>query len=379
MTSQAFIQTLFSLYGQRLFHTACDWLPTPEQAREAVFQTMDTALSQAYVLMNAPNPVGWLFVTLREIAAPLPEISNFDLSEEKQNIRRQLEHTSAVDFDESLWNLYLEAIAHLPAQQHFCDPQKDFQDFQRMHAESFSPVAADITPKAIPQIAPKKKRKPISQRAKFLSVMLIATTALSFYSLVSGSDFLEQLFSKEETPSSAAEPEQVVPVTEIPKTVDASLRQVARASVAAAYDQMEVQYLNIEADTVQEVMAAYGVTTPMMPTWVPKGFKKNQIQVTVNPIRETTDFVIDWIEKPGVSELAASVYPLLPDENGSNIEKDSREPIVYEAGGVNYYIFHNLDQVDAVAYIDDCEVMFWGNVSVEEMKKIVDSVYEGEN
>lgn len=349
-----FLRQLFLKHHKKLFLVAADMTENHMTAEDMVAETFEAALNNISSLMIHPNPFGWLFVTLREIAAPLPEISDFDLPEEILNIRRQLEHTSAADFDESLWNLYLKAIAHLPAQQHFCDSQKDFQ--QRMHLKSSPPAAS--------------QKKPISQRRKFLSIMIAATVTLSFYSLVSGFDFLDQIFSEEETPSSSAETEQ---------SAEEELANYEDPPVDENTTVILADYIPIPFDTMRETMIQDGVTIPMLPTWVPSRFKPDEAQVIVMPFTGEKEYMVSYVKELGKSEFTATARELWENDSGSQFEMDNETPIVYHAGGLDYYIFHNLDQVDAVTYVDNYEIAFWGNVSVKEMKKIVDSVYEGEN
>ena len=60
------------------------------------------------------------------------------------------------------------------------------------------------------------------------------------------------------------------------------------------------------------------------------------------------------------------------------IEKDDRPVMQYVANGIDWYIMHNLDYVAASAIIYQREVLFCGPVTVDEMKKVIDSIYEGE-
>ncbi len=61
-----------------------------------------------------------------------------------------------------------------------------------------------------------------------------------------------------------------------------------------------------------------------------------------------------------------------------NIEKDDRPVIQYTVNGVDWYIMHNLEYVVASAVVNQREVLFCGPVTVDEMKKVINSVYESD-
>ena len=50
---------------------------------------------------------------------------------------------------------------------------------------------------------------------------------------------------------------------------------------------------------------------------------------------------------------------------------------VYTVSGVTYYIFENLEQLQVVWIVDSYECMISGDISVEEAKKMIDSIERG--
>ena len=50
----------------------------------------------------------------------------------------------------------------------------------------------------------------------------------------------------------------------------------------------------------------------------------------------------------------------------------------YTANSIDWYIMYNLDYVVASTVVNQREVLFSGPVTVDEMKNVIDSVYEGE-
>ena len=60
----------------------------------------------------------------------------------------------------------------------------------------------------------------------------------------------------------------------------------------------------------------------------------------------------------------------------SGIEKDSRPVIEYKKPNTTWYIMHNLDQINGVAMIDEYAVLLSCPQSVDDMKAMIDSIYE---
>jgi hypothetical protein len=57
------------------------------------------------------------------------------------------------------------------------------------------------------------------------------------------------------------------------------------------------------------------------------------------------------------------------------IEKDDNPPVLYESGGVRHYLLTDHDWRKAVWMQGDIECIIRGNITEEEMKQIIDSIY----
>lgn len=125
-----------------------------------------------------------------------------------------------------------------------------------------------------------------------------------------------------------------------------------------------------------EVLKAFGVTNPVAPTWIPDSFVIDYLEVTKDYLLGTTYFGAYYTNENGAFTICITAL----DEYGSSgaIEKDDRPVVQYTVNGVDWYIMHNLDYVVASTVVNQREVLFSGLVTVEEMKKVIDSVYEGE-
>lgn len=127
----------------------------------------------------------------------------------------------------------------------------------------------------------------------------------------------------------------------------------------------------VNAD-LRHTVNAFGIPYDIAPTWMPEGFTQEYIQITKDHLSSTTDFFANYIN--GEKSFAISISVIDPDSNAI-IEKDDRPVVEYETHDADWYIMYNLDNVNATTVVGDQEVLFYGTVTVDEMKKIIDSVY----
>lgn len=137
-----------------------------------------------------------------------------------------------------------------------------------------------------------------------------------------------------------------------------------------------IEFFYVLNKNIVDTVKAYGINEKMFPTWVPKGFTLDYVEVTRDYFYDQTDFMANYLHEDGVREFAVSSHTLVEGQDGGIIEKDARPVEIYSVHGVDWYIMHNLSRVNAVAMIGSREVGFWGDVSVDEMRQIIDSIYE---
>ena len=159
--------------------------------------------------------------------------------------------------------------------------------------------------------------------------------------------------------------------SDIPDTDVTSLGLKKTASEWGASHVVE-RFEIVNADLLQTVKA-FGVSDKVIPTWLPEGFTQEYIQITKDHLSQTTDFFANYLN--GERNLSVCISSIHTDSNAV-IEKDDRPVIEYEVHNVNWYIMHNLDNINATTVVGDREVLFYGTVTVDEMKKMIDSVYK---
>lgn len=117
---------------------------------------------------------------------------------------------------------------------------------------------------------------------------------------------------------------------------------------------------------------------PMTPGWVPDGFgfkyaekfaRSDNVNILLNYENDDGGVIIfDYV-----------IY----DDTGKNVknetsfEKDSNKVEIYEKDGTEHYIFSNLGQVQAVWGKLNVIYNISGDISTDEMKTIIDSMYGG--
>ncbi len=129
---------------------------------------------------------------------------------------------------------------------------------------------------------------------------------------------------------------------------------------------------------IVDAVKAYGINEKLFPTWVPNGFTQDYVKVTRDYFYNQIDFTANYLHEDGTREFAVKSFTLVEGEDGGTTEKDERPVEIYTVHGVDWYIMHNLSRVNAVAMLGNREILFWGDISVDEMKQIIDSVYEVE-
>ena len=114
---------------------------------------------------------------------------------------------------------------------------------------------------------------------------------------------------------------------------------------------------------------------PLVPNWCPKGFKlKDEVHVVYrsNSVR----FQATYSNDSGEFTLRYQIYGYLPDTYTGTYQKDSEQVEPYETGGVLHYIMRN-NETNSVAWTNgNIEGHIQGSLSVDDLKKMVDSIYE---
>lgn len=112
-----------------------------------------------------------------------------------------------------------------------------------------------------------------------------------------------------------------------------------------------------------------GIEELLYPTWLPEGFKIDVSVIETDPVFMHEGY------SDGDRYLSITIEPSDNSETGV-FEKDDLIPYKYIVNKHIHYIFSDVDQLSATWNTGGYGVLLVGNVSLEEMKKMIDSVYE---
>ena len=107
----------------------------------------------------------------------------------------------------------------------------------------------------------------------------------------------------------------------------------------------------------------------LAPTWIPEGYTCISVEAKETP---KTRRISAIYEKDGERLIIQ-----IRQEFGSDpfqVEKNEELIEIYTADGVDYYIFSNNKTLQTAWVVGEFECMIGGNITLEEMKRIIDSI-----
>ncbi|WP_033165317.1 DUF4367 domain-containing protein [Clostridium sp. KNHs205] len=127
----------------------------------------------------------------------------------------------------------------------------------------------------------------------------------------------------------------------------------------------------VKNDNLQQILDQYGITSDLVPTWLPDGYLFKNSDVYETPA-STTFHAIYYREEDEISVTITS----LSKPVRSIYEKDDNEVTVYSVNDIEHYIMTNLEITNVVWTSGTYEGSISGKFTLEEAKKIVDSIYK---
>lgn len=131
-------------------------------------------------------------------------------------------------------------------------------------------------------------------------------------------------------------------------------------------------------DALRQVLAEYGITEAVVPTWMPEGFKI-QGEVSVRELAAGKQVHFFAIYSDGTDSLSINLIQHTEKTESKIYEKTAEEPVTYMAGGEEYYLFRESDNFNiwsAACYRDNIECILNTTLSESVLKQIIDSIYE---
>ncbi len=113
-----------------------------------------------------------------------------------------------------------------------------------------------------------------------------------------------------------------------------------------------------------------GIDEPLYPTWLPEGFRIEYSEIEMDPV-----FLHEGYSD-GERYLSITIEPSTMTDI-LVYQKDDNPLVEYKRNDTTHYIFSDIDQITATWQTANYSVCIVGNVSLDTIEKIVDSVYWG--
>ena len=126
---------------------------------------------------------------------------------------------------------------------------------------------------------------------------------------------------------------------------------------------------NAELKSLQDALNGFELMENLVPTWMPEGYICKDLKVVETPRVRNISAVY---EKEG-SELIIKIRQTI-GVPAPQVEKNDDFLEVYVVDGVEYYIFSNTETLQAVWSIGEFECGISGKITLEEMKRMIDSI-----
>ena len=129
---------------------------------------------------------------------------------------------------------------------------------------------------------------------------------------------------------------------------------------------------NLQFDSLQDALEEGKISTAIVPTWIPVGYDLTAITVEQSPVQNkyrATYMSGESILKITVQEHLGEA-PFYVEQSDGLIEE-------YEVLGITYYLFSDISRMKAKWIIDSYECDIIGNITIDELKMMINSIGKG--
>lgn len=124
--------------------------------------------------------------------------------------------------------------------------------------------------------------------------------------------------------------------------------------------------------SLQEVLAETNRDVKLVPTWIPDGYVIKDIVMDESPLQK--NYIARYGKDAAQLRIVVKSF-IAADPEKIEINEDLIE--VYEVLGIEYYVFSNMDQKKVIWIKDTYECYISGDLTIEEIKKMIDSIGKG--
>ena len=137
-------------------------------------------------------------------------------------------------------------------------------------------------------------------------------------------------------------------------------------------DEPDSQYRELSYE-LRDLLISCKHRGDIVPTWVPDGFEFEKVEQDITPVQEI--YRARYVN--GEKKIRIRVQTCF-DEDIQNTEATEGWQDVYIVNDIKYYIVENLEQLQVLWIVDNYECSISGNLTVDEAKQMIDSIYEGD-
>lgn len=123
---------------------------------------------------------------------------------------------------------------------------------------------------------------------------------------------------------------------------------------------------------LQAALDDYDISTPLVPSWIPNGYVEADIKIFDTP--KQRQFLGKYQHEDRIVKIWIEHHL---DSDPMQIEQDESVVEVYEVGDTKYYIFSDVDSLQAAWIRDNYSCYISGPLSLEEIKCMIDSIEKG--
>lgn len=127
-----------------------------------------------------------------------------------------------------------------------------------------------------------------------------------------------------------------------------------------------------ECTSLQDILSLYDISALLAPTWFPDGYQLVDSEVKDSPVQL---LIATLYQKEGL-EIKVQIKKYL-NTDPQQVERSDGLVETYESEGITYYIFANNNLLQAVWVNENYECYISGDLTVEELKNMIDSIGKG--
>lgn len=131
----------------------------------------------------------------------------------------------------------------------------------------------------------------------------------------------------------------------------------------------QIETNSISLHGIPSVLTSLGIDEPLYPTWLPDDLMR------IESVFEEDPLFLHEAYSGNDRFLSITISPSSGSES-AKYQKSQNPPIEYNSGNVVHYVFDNSNNIQAVWNTERYSTVIAGNITLDEMKRIIDSVYE---